>query len=121
MVADRLDALCSDFPSCMAVAYADLSINMVLVTNSGADLSREVLDELCTEAALTLGSEADARLGSDIMRAAYTASPDQTKVFIRDTGEPNDVLLCLCAPDVDMTAFAPAAIACLAQLGAGDA
>ena len=119
MVADRLDALCADFGDCSAVAYADLSIGMVLVTNTSAKLSREMLDGLCAEAGLSLGTDGKANIGSQPATMGFTASPTGSKVFVRAEAEPNDILFCLCSSDIDMAAFMPAAKLCLDEISGG--
>lgn len=121
MVADQLDALCAEFSNCITVAFADLATQMVLVTNSTSRLRREVLNELCVESGLTLGSDEQTRLGHKTVSVAFTASPNQTKVFLRATDEPDDILFCACNPDIDLEAFLPAAQSCLLKISGGAA
>ncbi|MEL6682717.1 MAG: hypothetical protein AAFQ09_08730 [Pseudomonadota bacterium] len=119
MVVDALDALQSSFAGCETLAFADLSTQMILVTNSATTSPREALDALCKEAALTLGTKGTIAIGSDQSTAAIIAGEDQLRVFMRASEEPADVLCCVCQPDVDVAGFIPAARACLEQISGG--
>ncbi|MDX8346532.1 hypothetical protein SLH49_00925 [Cognatiyoonia sp. IB215446] len=119
MVVDALDTLQSDFAGCETLAFADLSTQMILVTNSATTLPRETLDALCTEAALTLGTKGKIAIGSDKSTTAIVAGQDQLRVFLRAESEPSDVLCCVCQPDVNIAGFLPAARACLEQISGG--
>lgn len=119
MVADRLDELIETSPGCRNVAFADLSIGMALVVAGPETLSREVLDRLCAEADLTLGND-EAGLGARPSSLSVSATPTDTKVFVRSEIEPNDALLCLCKPEIDLTNFIGRAQACLAAVSGGD-
>ncbi len=116
MVAEILDALADGFAGCETVAYADLSTSMVLVTNSGAEQSREELNALCTEAEVTLGQEDAAPVGPGTCYKAVSFSGGMTRVFLRSAKVPDDILCCICQPGIDVAAFLDAAEACLNEL-----
>ena len=119
MVAERLDQLIEASPGCRNVAYADLSIGMVLVASGPETLSREVLDRLCSEADLTLG-DGEVALGSQPAMASVSTTATDTKVFLRSADEPGDALLCLCNPNIDLSGFIDRAKACLADVSGGE-
>lgn len=119
MASDELDALNGKFPGCETLAFADLATKMVLVTNSSNTRSREALDRLCAEAALTLGSPAAPPLGDSTCNTALTASRDAISIFLRADHEPSDVLCCVCSPGLDVQAFLAAAGPCLQRISGG--
>jgi len=120
MVAERLKELIDASPECKTVAFADLSIGMVLVTAGPENLSREALDRLCAEAGVTLGQDEVGQLGAKPAMSSISATPTDTKVFLRSSEEPNDALLCLCAPDVEVGGFLEKAEACLSAVSEGE-
>jgi len=105
MVVEELDALRGAFAGCETLAFADLSTRMILVTDTSANLPRETLDGLCAEAAMMLGANGKVALGETPSDAALVASKDAMRVFLRAASEPNDVLCCICAPELDVEAF----------------
>ncbi len=119
MVADALDALQNDFEGCETIAFADLSTQMILITNTGTSHRRETLDSLCAEAALTLGTSKKIAVGTAPSSTAIVAEPEQLRVFLRADKEPSDVLCCVFRPGLDIATFLPAARACLEQISSG--
>jgi hypothetical protein len=119
MVVNSLDALHDSYPGCETLAFADLSTQMILVTNSATTSRREVLDALCSEAALNLGAAGNVAIGTDPSITAIIAGQDQVRIFLRATKEPTDVLCCVFQPGVDIAGFLPAARACLEQISSG--
>lgn len=119
MVADVLDTLKDSFAGCETIAFADLSTQMILITNTNTSYRREALDNLCAEAALSLGNAKKIAIGTAPSTTAIVAGPDQLRVFLRAEKEPSDVLCCVTQPGVDMAAFLPAARACLEQISGG--
>lgn len=119
MVVDDLDALQNKFSGCEALAFADLSTQMILVTNSDTNLRREKLDRLCAEAALALGAKSGPAIGDTPSDAAFIATRDQLRIFLRAPNEPSDVLCCVCKPDVDVASFLSDARPCLERISGG--
>jgi len=119
MVVDELDALREKFDGCTALAFADLSTKMILVTDSSSNLRREVLDALCEEAALLLGSAEKPALGDRPSDMASVTSTSQLRVFLRAEHEPDDVLCCICGPKLDADRFVADACACLDRISSG--
>ena len=119
MASDELDALSSRFPGCDTLAFADLATKMVLVTNSSNTRSREALDRLCSEAALTLGEAGQPPLGDATCGTALHASRDSISIFLRAEHEPSDVLCCVCSTEVDVPAFLAEARPCLQRISGG--
>jgi len=120
MVVDELDALREKYQGCTALAFADLSTKMILVTDSGSNLRREALDALCAEAALLLGATGKPALADRPCDLASVASAAQFRVFLRAGQEPNDVLCCICGPGLDTDAFVADAHACLNNISGGE-
>jgi len=116
MVVAALDELRETNPGCRMVAYADLSTHMVLVTDSGTTQPREVLDALCDEAAALLGTKGAPPIGAAPGTTAVWATPASLRVFLRAPDEPQDVLCCVCAPDVNVGKFVANAFACLDRI-----
>lgn len=120
MVVDELDALLDDFEGCTALAFADLSTRMILVTDSRSNLRREALDTLCAEAAVLLGAKSQPILADRPSNTATVSTPTEMRVFLRAEADPNDVLCCICGPKVDAAAFVSEAVKCLDRISSGD-
>jgi hypothetical protein len=116
MVVNELDALREKYESCNTIAFADLSTQMILVTDSGSNRRREVLDDLCAEASLLLGANGKLAIGLKQSNSALVASKSSVRMFLRAEDEPNDVLCCICAPTVDAGAFLADARACIDRI-----
>lgn len=119
MVTETLDILHDQFPGCQTLAFADLSTQMVLVTNSSGTDSRETLDALCAEAALAFGTAGVPALGTCATHTIFVSTADQLHIYLRDTKEPGDALCCLCRHDIALDRFVIAARACLEQISHG--
>lgn len=119
MATEDLDELHSKFPQCETLAFADLSTEMILVTNSDAPQAREVLNALCADAAKSLGKPGTPNFGDGESDTALIATRDQLTIFLRADGEPTDVLCCVCKPDLDVPAFLSAARPTLQKISSG--
>ena len=115
MVVDELDKLRQTSTGCHTVAFADLSTQMILVTDTQSNLRREALDALCRQAAANLGT-ARPVLGTHPAGMAVVTTRSAVRLFMRATDEPNDVLCCVCTPDVDVSQFIVDATACLERI-----
>ena len=114
MLAEHLEDLTKQFPDCLIAAFADIGTGITLVTAGTADAPREAMDELCTEAGLTLGAPDTPAMGSDPCQVAIKANAQALFIYLRDIAEPDDVLMFMCRPGVDLDGFLTAARACLA-------
>jgi hypothetical protein len=119
MASEELDALHSQFPKCETLAFADLSTDMVLVTNTDAPLQREALNALCADAAKSLGKPGSPNFGDGQSDTALIATRDQLTIFLRASDEPSDVLCCVCQPDIDVSSFLTAARPALQKISSG--
>jgi len=119
MATEQLDALHNQFPQCETLAFADLSTDMILVTNTDSPLQREALNALCADAARSLGKPGSPNFGDGQSDTALIASRDQLTIFLRASGEPADVLCCICKPDIDVSAFLDAARPTLQTISSG--
>jgi len=119
MATEELDALHSQFPQCETLAFADLSTDMILVTNTAAPQAREALDALCADAAKSLGKPGNPNFGDGDSDTALIATRDQLTIFLRANGEPTDVLCCVCKPGLDVSAFLSVARPTLQKISSG--
>lgn len=119
MATEDLDALRSQFPKCETLAFADLSTDMVLLTNSDTPRAREALNALCAAAAQSLGRPGTPNFGDSESDTALIATRDELTIFLRAPNEPGDVLCCVCAPDLDVSAFLLAARPTLQKISGG--
>ena len=119
MVVDELDRLRESNQGCEMVAFADLSTHMVLVTDSATVQPREVLDALCNEAAAMLGRKGKIPLGTASGAVAVWSTQTSVRFFLRAPDEPDDVLCCVCAPNVNVGKFMANASACLQRISGG--
>lgn len=113
MQAELLDKLATQFPDCIIAAYADITTGITLLTRGSFDAPREALNELCAEAALTLGSVEAPALGGHTCPTAVKAVDHAVFVYLRSAEDPGDALLCMCRPEIDLGAFLPAAQRCI--------
>jgi hypothetical protein len=121
-IADDLTALRRDFPGCRVVTFADLSSGLVLFTSAEARLPQERLDAFFRRAASLLNGPAAnagaAVLGTPIHHAVVPEG-DGLLMALRSPAEPDEVVICQCDADIDLSAFAARAAGALARLGAG--
>ena len=121
MVVDELDTLLSGSAGCQTIAFADLSAQMILVTDTASNLPREKLDRLCRQAVGVLGVNGRPVLGDLPGQTAVVADPSGLNVFLRASDEPDDALCCVCTPEVDLDKFVADATACLNRISNGHA
>lgn len=119
MVVAELDTLRKTSTSCQTVAFADLSTQMILVTDTQSTLPREALDTLCKQAASVLDVSGKAALGVNPARMALVADKTSVRLFFRAPDEPSDVICCVCTPDVDVAQFVADATDCLNRISNG--
>ncbi|MFQ6551268.1 hypothetical protein AAD018_002865 [Aestuariibius insulae] len=122
-ISDDLDSLREQFPECSAIAFADLSARMVLVTSSRKILRQEALDALCAEASLLFegaGGTSALSVTGDVSDTAVVATPDGINLFLRATAEPADLLCLLCSPEVDTAGLLAQARPSLDRISSGE-
>lgn len=108
---DELDKLQAAHSDCLIAAFADISTGLTLRAAAGTQVPREALDELCSEAALTLGNEAPP-LGVDRCSCAIKALDSVFFVYMRSPADPNDALIAMCRETIAMDAFLAHARTC---------
>lgn len=109
-VTERLDAMRSELPGCLVVAFTDLGSKLVLCASAAAKLGQEELDRLSDLAQVMLdgviadgaapvlqGGKGDRRAGT-----AMLVSDHDAKIFLRAPGDVSEALVCVCAPDADL-------------------
>ena len=111
MVQKALNAVCEKFDGCETLAYADLSTKLVLATNDTAPQSRDALNELCVQATTILN-------GGHI---GVVGTGKEFRLFLRDSQEPSEGLICVCTVSADVASILPAVQACLTDLASGGA
>ena len=119
MVVNELDTLLAASVGCQAIAFADLSTRMILVTDTRSKLPRETLDALCVQAATVLGAHGKIGLGANPSRLALLAEKTSVHLFLRASDEQDDVLCCVCAPDVNVDKLVDEATKCLNRISGG--
>lgn len=112
MRTEDLDGLVDKHPDCIIASYADMGTGITLTT-SGKLFPREALDEMCVEAALTLGTPHAPPLGAVACAEAVKADKQALHVYLRAPDEPTDALICLCRPTIPLERFLEDARACL--------
>ena len=116
MTKAALDQLKDQYPGCETLAFADLSTQMVLLSNADSSLPREALDALCAEAALVFGTKSAPAVGDTPATTALIATPALLRIYLRDIEEPSDALCCICRHDIPLDAFVNDARACLERI-----
>ncbi len=118
MAADILKSLTEAHTACRVAVYADLSVPLVLLSQTRVPAPREELNALCNEGGAVLSAvdagEHDPDTSCD---TAVVASDDGLAVFLRPVATPNEALCCLCDADLDLAAFLDEARDCLDRLG----
>ncbi|MEM9970415.1 MAG: hypothetical protein AAF762_04890 [Pseudomonadota bacterium] len=105
-VSKALDDMRSEVAGCDLVAFADLSSQMVLCTSSATKRAQEEIDALTGAASLTLeGAVADGAgaLTGGAPATAVTMTQADLHVFLRNPAAANEALICVCAPDADVS------------------
>lgn len=100
-----LDSLAERHPDCLIAAFADISVGVTLRTAASNDVPREALDELCAEAALTLGQNDSSELGIAPSNLAIKSVENAIFVYMRAEAEPDDALICMCRNTIALDAF----------------
>lgn len=109
MQAADLDNLTTQFPDCIIAAYADITTGVVYLTSGASKAPREALNELCSEAALTIGTPDAPAMGADLCPMAVKVVDHAVFVYIRVGEDPGDALLFMCRPEIDIDSFLSAA------------
>ncbi len=117
MQAELLNTMTDHYPECLIAAYADLGTRVSLLTAGPVDAPREALDELCAEAAITLGSLEAPTFGADPCHVAIKMLDHAVFVYMRATEDPTDAYLFMCRPEIDLDGFIKTAQAGLASEG----
>lgn len=85
---------------CDLLIYADIASNTVLAHDSRLSHPQEQLDSICAVARAFLSAP---RLAShDLTSESVLQTPTTTRVFLRAHADPNEALICVCGPKVDV-------------------
>lgn len=118
MQAGPLNSLTDLYPECLIAAYADISTKVALMVADGPiSVPMEALNELCAEAALTLGEPSMPNLGAEPCNLAVKLVEHAVFVYVRAPGEPSEAYLFMCRPSVDLHGFLESAQAKIAEAG----
>lgn len=115
MTPHDLKAFRTGTPACELAVYADIGSRTVLGSDSALRYPQEYLDALCGCAAdLFDAAPAD---GAAPVDHVIFLSPTGGRAFVRNATEPDEVLCCLCSPDVAADRLISAARAALGAKG----
>lgn len=105
---DHIHALRADIPGCRLVAFGDARTRLVLKASHDADVRREVLDQLCEEAASCfdlIGTTVGNTTGQN---QAMVLTSKEMRIYVNDADTASDFLCLVCDlqsdPDVITTA-----------------
>lgn len=106
-VTAELDAMRSDLPGCALVAFADLATDLALSTSALANPVQEEMNALSQAAKIALdGAFAEGAApvwgGDGPAEVAMLLTGHEARVFLRSPGNPNEALICVCAPDAPL-------------------
>jgi len=118
-IAAEINKLREKFDGCALVAFADISSKMVLLKSSVKKIPQENLDYLCAEAAAMFNGAAAQLNKHAAPITAIVADGDKSNIYLRNKAESDDVLCCVCGPDVDLTAFLASARSHMIQIAPG--
>ena len=116
---EDLDSLAERYPDCIIAAYADITTGITLLTNTGPVFPQEALDELCAEAALTLGVGDIPPVGALPCQEAIKSDESAVFVYLRAPDDPGDALVCMCRPGIALDPFLADARACVGRTAGG--
>ncbi|WP_104008465.1 hypothetical protein [Jhaorihella thermophila] len=112
-VTERLEEIRRTTEGCSVVALADLSTRLVLCAACSDKPPQERLDRLSIRAADLLARPS--LPGADV---ASVVAGSCTEVFVRSAADADDVLCCVCGPNVDISELVRRARRGLADLAA---
>ena len=119
-VSQALDAVRNEISGCSLVAYADLSSQIVLSTSAAGNPGQERLDALSGAAVLaldgTLAEGASPLLDGAGVEKAMFLTNSEAQIFLRSPGAAHEVLICVCAPDIDFDAAMDCGSAALTRI-----
>lgn len=108
-VAEQLDEMRASLAGCSLVAFADLSSQLVLCTSAASKPVQEELNALSKAANLALNgdfAQGAAQVwskGDDTpAETAMLLTGNEARVFLRASGNVNEALICVCAPDSEL-------------------
>lgn len=110
-VTAELDEMRSGLLGCSLVAFTDLSSQLVLCASAAAKPVQEELNALSKAANLALdGTIAQSAMpiwtesGEAPAETAVLLTGSEVRVFLRSPKKPNEALVCVCAPDIELDA-----------------
>ncbi len=117
MKSEDLNNLTERHPECLLAAFADIGSGVTLLTGGSSSPPREALDEMCAEAAMTLGSADSPAFGADPCPMAIKSADGLLFVYLRSPEEPNDALICMCNSSISLEGLMEDARACFEGSG----
>lgn len=126
-IAGRLKALREATPGCALVAFGDLGTRLVLRSSAAGQHRQEYLDQLCAQAAhgffLQDALSGPATPHGDGAAEVIVVTPQETRIFIRRPGAPqdtaSDAILCVCDSEHSAQALVTPAMTLLGDLSEG--
>lgn len=124
-VTAELDEMRNGLKGCSLVAFTDLSSSLVLSTSAASKPVQEELNALGRTASLTLngefakGAEKIWSEGDEVpAETAMLLTGNDARVFLRAKANPNEALVCVCAPDIALNAVIDSGLATLDRIQA---
>lgn len=102
MQSEDLDRLTAQHADCLLAAYADIASGITLISGAQGPIPRETLDNLCKEAAATLGSEQNPPFGHETSPLAIKKQDGKILIFLRDPGDADCALNLVCSARVSV-------------------
>ena len=122
-VTAELDEMRVGLKGCTLVAFTDLSSSLVLSTSAASKPVQEELNALGRTASLTLNgelSEGAAKVWSESgdvpAETAMLLTGSEARVFLRAASNPNEALVCICAPGIALDAVIDSGLATLDRI-----
>lgn len=103
-IAEQIQELREDIPTCRTVALIDLSVRLVMCASSAERLPQEALDALCVRAKTLLDGDTATGFAGQAApgpEEGLVLCNGELQVFLRLAAAPQEALCCICAADVD--------------------
>lgn len=119
-ISDHLEAINTDNSSVQIVAFADLSVQLVLADSTKAEIGQEHLDTLCAQVADAFDSPLQTGTPSLIEppTEVVVMRDDGVLISLRPTHDSSNALYLLCDYDVDINGAMAMARNALTETGA---
>lgn len=105
MRSEDLDHLTQKHAGCLVATYADIEAGITLISAQQKPVAQEVLDTICKNASLRLGTLEQPPFGSETCRMAISVENGQVTVFFRDPRDDSCSFNLVCASSAALPAL----------------